>query len=66
MNYTVHEILQARKLEWVVFPFSRESPGYLPNPEIKPRSLALQAYSLPAEPQGNAPDTELSIPHSLF
>ena len=25
MNYTVHEILQARKLEWVVFPFSRGS-----------------------------------------
>ena len=24
-NYTVHEILQARILEWVAFPFSRES-----------------------------------------
>ena len=25
MNYTVHEILQARILEWVAFPFSRGS-----------------------------------------
>ena len=24
MDYTVHEILQARILEWVVFPFSKE------------------------------------------
>ena len=28
------------------------SPGDLPNPEIKPRSPALQADSLLAEPQG--------------
>ena len=48
MNYTVHGILQAKILEWVAFPFSRG----LPNPEIKPRSLALQVDSLPAEPQG--------------
>ena len=25
MDYTVHGILQARIVEWVVFPFSRES-----------------------------------------
>ena len=25
MDYTVHEILQARILEWVAIPFSRES-----------------------------------------
>ena len=25
MDYSVHEILQARILEWVAFPFSRES-----------------------------------------
>ena len=25
MDYTVHGILQARKLEWVAFPFSRGS-----------------------------------------
>ena len=48
MDYTVHGILQARILEWVAFPFS----GDLPNPGIEPRSHALQADSLPAEPQG--------------
>ena len=28
-------------------------PGDLPNPRIESRSPALQAYSLPAEPQGS-------------
>ena len=41
-------ILQARILEWVTFPLSRG----IPNPEIEPRSLALQAGSLPPEPPG--------------
>ena len=49
MNCIIHEILQARTLEWVAFPFSRES---LPNPRTEPRSPALQADFLPAEPQG--------------
>ena len=44
MDYTVHEIHQARILEWVAFPFSREFS--------QPRSPVLQADSLPAEPQG--------------
>ena len=44
MDYTVHGILQARILEW--------TPGDVPNPGIEPRSPALQADSLPAEPQG--------------
>ena len=48
MHYTVHGILQARILEWYPFPF----PGDLPNSGIRPRSPALQADSLPAEPQG--------------
>ena len=48
MNYTVHGFLQARILEWEAVPFSRD----LPNPEIEPRSLALQVNSLPAEPLG--------------
>ena len=47
MDYTIDAILQARILEWVAFPFSR---GF-PNPGIKPTSPALQADSLPAEPQ---------------
>ena len=47
MDYTAHEILQARILERVAF----SSPGDLPNPGIKYRSPALQADSLPDEPQ---------------
>ena len=35
---SVHGILQARILEWVAIPFSRD----LPNPGIEPRSLALK------------------------
>ena len=51
MDYTIHGILQARILEWVAILFSRRSsPGDLPNPAIEPRSPALQADSLPAEP----------------
>ena len=53
MDYVVHGILRARILEWVVFPFSRGSS----QPEIKPRSLELQADSLPAEPQGKPKST---------
>ena len=53
MDYTVHGILQARILEWVVFP----SPGDLSNPGIKHRSHALQADSLPAQPPGKPKNT---------
>ena len=38
MDYIVHEILQARILEWVALPFSRGSS--------QPRSPTLQAASL--------------------
>ena len=48
MDCIVHGILQARILDWIVFPFSRD----LPNPGTEPRSPTLQADSLPAEPQG--------------
>ena len=53
MDYTAHGILQARILEWVAFPFSRD----LPKPGIQPRSPTLQADSLPAEPQGKPKNT---------
>ena len=53
MDFTVHGILQARIMEWVAFPISRD----LPNPRIKPRSPTLQADSLPAEPQGKPKNT---------
>ena len=45
---TVHEILQARILEWGAFPFSRG----LSNPGIEPGSPALQVDSLPTELSG--------------
>ena len=64
-NYTVHGILQARILEWVAFPFSRDWT----NPGIEPRSPALQADSLPAEPQGKPKNTavgSLSLLQGIF
>ena len=48
MDYTVPGILWPEYWSGESFP----SPGDLPNPEIEPRSPALQADSLPAEPQG--------------
>ena len=57
MDYKVHEILQARILEWVAFPFSRD----LPNPGIKSRSPAFQADSLPAKPLMAAGRGKISV-----
>ena len=64
MECIVHGILQVRILEW---PFP--SPGHLPNPGIKPRSPALQADSLSAEPQGKPKNTgmgSLSFLQQIF
>ena len=41
MDYTVHEILQARILEWVAFPFSRGS-----EPKGKPKNIGVGSLSL--------------------
>ena len=45
------------------------SPGDLPNPGIEPRSSALKADSLPAEPQGKSKNTgvgkTLSLKHII-
>ena len=63
MDYRVQGILQARILELVAIPFSRESSqprGWTP---------ALWADSLPAEPQGKPKNTgvdSLSLLHWLF
>ena len=46
---SIHELLQARILEWVAVP----SPGDLTNPGIQLISPALQVYSLPSELLGN-------------
>ena len=65
VDYTVHGILQARILEWAAFP----SSGDLLNPGIEPRFPALQADSLPAEPQGKPRNTEvgrLSLLQRIF
>ena len=48
MDYTVCGILQARILEWVAIPFSRD----LPDPGVEPGSPALHTDSLPFEPPG--------------
>ena len=53
IDYTVHGILQARILEWVVMV---SSPGDLPNLGIELRSPALQGDSLPAETPGSPLD----------
>ena len=62
---SIHGILQARILEWVAIPFSSD----LPDPGIKPRSLALQADSLLSEPlrqQINLPSVSKGDIISIF
>ena len=52
---------------WSGQPFP--SPGSRPNPRIEPRSPALQADSLPAEPQGKPKNTgvgNLSLLQQIF
>ena len=49
----VHGILQARIMEWVAFPFSRESS----QPRDWTQVSTLWADSLPAEPQGKPKNT---------
>ena len=58
MDYTIHGILQVRMPECTAFPFS----GDLPNLGLEPRSPALQAYSLPAEPPGKPSFKQLVSP----
>ena len=44
-------------------------PGHLPNPELQPRSPALQAVSLPSEPKGKPKNTgvdSLSLLQGFF
>ena len=65
MDYTVYGIIQAIILEWVALPFSRGSSQL----RFEPRSLTLQADSLPAEPQGKPKSTgvgSLSLPQWIF
>ena len=48
------------RLPWSGWPLP--SPGDLPNPVIEPRSPALQADSLPAEPQGRPIPSPADLP----
>ena len=57
----------SRQRYWSRLPFP--SPGDLPNPGIEPRCPALQADSLPAEPQGKPNNTgvgSLSLLQQIF
>ena len=61
MDYTVHEILQARKLEWVAFTFSRGSS--------QPRDQTQVFCIAGAEPQGKPKNTgvgSLSLSQRMF
>ena len=51
--WTVQPMEFSRPEYWSEPPFA--SPGDLPNPGVEPRSPALQADSLPAEPPGKPP-----------
>ena len=53
---SIHGILQARTLEWIAIPFSRD----LPDAEIKPGSPALQADSLLSLPPEKPEKKDLS------
>ena len=64
---TIQSMEFSRQKYWSAEPFP--SPGYLPNPGIKPRSPTLQADSLPAEPQGKPKKTavgSLSLLQRIF
>ena len=58
MDQTVHEILQARILEWVHFPFSRLTSQLTD----QARAPTLQEGSLLAETQGKLSPISLPIP----
>ena len=50
-NHFILSMEFSRQEYWSRLPFP--SPGDLPDPGIKPGSLALQADALPSEPPGN-------------
>ena len=60
---SVHEMFQARILEWVTIPFSRD----ISDPGIKGRSPpALQADFLPSEPPGKLLDYVIDAHYSFL
>ena len=64
--HTVHEVLQARTLEWVAFPIYR---GFFPTQGVNPGLLHCRQIFLPAEPQGKPKNTRvdsLSLLQQIF
>ena len=67
MSDSLRPLEFSRPEYWSGWPFP--SPGDLPNPGIEPRTPALQADSLPAEPQGKPKNTgvgSLSLFQRIF
>ena len=65
--WTIQSMGFSRPESWSGYPFP--SPGDLPNPGIEPRSPALQADSLSAEPPGKSKNTgvgSLSLLQQIF
>ena len=65
MDYSIHGILQARILEWVDFPFSRDSS----QPQDRTQISHTAGNSLAAEPQGKPKNTgvgSLSLLQRIF
>ena len=65
-DHTVHGILQARILEWVVFPFSRGSSQPRDRTQV---SHIAGGFFIPAEPQGKPKNTgvgSLSLLQRIF
>ena len=65
--WTIQSMEFSRPEYWSGWPFP--FPGDLPNPEIEPRSPALQVDFLPAEPQRKAKNTgvgSLSLLQGIF
>ena len=60
MGFSVEGISQARILEWVAI------PGDLSDPEIEPRSPALQADSLPSEPPKKPQPPAKTAPNAIY
>ena len=54
----------SRQEYWSGLPFP--SPEDLPNPGVEPRSPALQADSLPAEPQGKPTSSHVLLPFKFY
>jgi len=62
--WTTQSMEFSRLEYWSGWPFP--PPGDLPNPGIEPRDPALQADSLPVEPQGKTREVHISIEIDLW